>query len=126
MRNWCNGGCPKDRFALSRDGEPGQNYLCRGFERFFNHTGPTFQTMAQLFQKGFAPAQIMETIAELDARRSPDSPVRVEAARNFGFCHGESAAFAVPWVSSVARIDKEVVMASKKPNILILWGDDIG
>ncbi len=34
----CNGGCPKDRFALSRDGDPGQNYLCPGLELFFTHT----------------------------------------------------------------------------------------
>jgi uncharacterized protein len=91
VRNWCNGGCPKDRFALSRDGEPGQNYLCQGFERFFNHTGPTFNTMAQLFQKGFAPAQIMETIAGLDARRPPDSPCTCGSRRLFRDCHGDAA-----------------------------------
>jgi hypothetical protein len=38
---------------------PGQHYLYCDFERFFNLTGPTFSTMAQLFQKGFAPAQFM-------------------------------------------------------------------
>ena len=39
VRHLCNGGCPKDRFVLSRDGEPGQNYLCSGLELFFMHTG---------------------------------------------------------------------------------------
>jgi uncharacterized protein len=89
--NWCNGGCPKDRFALSRDGEPGQNYLCAGLELFFTHTGPTFHRMAQLLQQGRAPADVMAWIASEDAKHGPYRPCPCGSGRKFRFCHGDKA-----------------------------------
>jgi uncharacterized protein len=91
VRNWCNGGCPKDRFALSRDGEPGHNYLCAGLERFFMHTGPTFNVMAQLIRQNHAPAEVMASIAALDAKRGPYRPCPCGSGKKFRFCHGNNA-----------------------------------
>ena len=42
----CNGACPKDRFILTPDGEPGLNYLCAGLKRFFRHAGPHLAKLA--------------------------------------------------------------------------------
>ncbi len=67
VRHWCNGGCPKDRFAASRDGEAGQNYLCPGLELFYTHTAPAFEAMAQLIRRGRYPAELMASIAQADA-----------------------------------------------------------
>lgn len=55
----CNGGCPKHRFAQAPDGEPGLNYLCPSYKRFFAHIEPDMRTMTQLLRSGRAPATIM-------------------------------------------------------------------
>lgn len=91
VRNLCHGGCRKDRFALSRDGEHGQNYLCPSLELFFNHTGPTFHLMAQLLRHNLAPADVMKTIATSDTKRGPYQPCPCGSGKKFRFCHGERA-----------------------------------
>ena len=91
VRPLCNGGCPKDRFALSRDGDPGQNYLCPGLELFFTHTRPAMQAMARLLQQGQAPADVMALIAAEDAKGGPYQPCPCGSGQKARFCHGERA-----------------------------------
>jgi len=55
----CNGGCPKDRFALTEDGEPGLNYLCSGFRRFFSYTQPAIKLVNDLAKRSQSPEAIM-------------------------------------------------------------------
>ncbi|MGO1384526.1 MAG: anaerobic sulfatase maturase [Arachnia sp.] len=57
----CHGGCPKDRFATSVDGEPGHNFLCEGYVRFFTHATPTVERMAHLLRQGNAPSEVMSS-----------------------------------------------------------------
>ena len=81
----CNGGCPKDRFSLSSDGEPGHNYLCQGLELFFRHTHPAMSTMARLLKQDRAPYDIMAMIKAADERGlagRPMVPPSGEHARN--------------------------------------------
>ena len=90
VRHLCNGGCPKDRFALSRDGQPGQNYLCPGLELFFMHTGPAFTRMAQMIQQGHAPSEVMAWVAAEDEKHGPYQPCPCGSGKKFRFCHGKS------------------------------------
>lgn len=91
VKNLCNGGCPKDRFAGSRDGETGQNYLCPGLELFFTHTRSSFNMMAQLLRKGYAPADVMAWTAERDVEWA-NQPCPCGSGQKLKFCHGEKAA----------------------------------
>ncbi len=38
FRAHCNGGCPKDRFDRTPEGETGLNHLCAGLRKFFAHS----------------------------------------------------------------------------------------
>ena len=55
----CNGGCPKDRFAITDNGEPGLNYLCSGLKRFFSYVKPAVSYVTKLSSNGLNNEEIM-------------------------------------------------------------------
>jgi uncharacterized protein len=50
VRALCNGGCPKNRLLRTPEGEPGLNYLCAGYKRFFTHCRPFVSEVAALWR----------------------------------------------------------------------------
>jgi len=64
VRFACHGECPKHRFIRTPSGEPGLNYLCTAYKRFFKHVGPAMNTMGELLRSKRPPAMIMDLIAE--------------------------------------------------------------
>jgi uncharacterized protein len=70
VRYACHGGCPKDRFRDTPDGEPGLNYLCPSYKNFFAHTRPAFTRMAELLRAGRYADEIM---AEYAAQPGPSN-----------------------------------------------------
>jgi uncharacterized protein len=92
----CNGGCPKDRFAVTPDGEPGLNYLCFGYKRFFEYVEEPMRIMARLLQLQRPPAEIMQWYAAADAnwraeasRMGRNDPCPCDSGRKVKHCHGE-------------------------------------
>ena len=68
VRQSCNGECPKHRFATTPDGQPGLNYLCAGYKKFFTHIQPYMRIMADLLNSQRPPAMIMQILAEREGR----------------------------------------------------------
>lgn len=56
----CNGGCPKDRFAQTVDGEPNLNYLCKGYHQYFKHVAPYMDYMKDELLSQRPPANVMK------------------------------------------------------------------
>jgi uncharacterized protein len=51
VKAMCNGGCPKNRFVATPDGETRLNYLCAGYKRFFTHCQPFVSEVAALWRR---------------------------------------------------------------------------
>jgi uncharacterized protein len=88
----CNGGCPKDRFISTPDGEPGLNYLCAGFKRFFGHVDPSMRRMKELIEDGRYADEITAEVLAEDARRGRNDPCPCGSGAKWKRCHGPSAA----------------------------------
>jgi uncharacterized protein len=88
LRFACHGGCPKDRFITTPDGEPGLNYLCAGYKAFFGHVDGPMRLMAGQLRRGGAPAQIMRVYADGDLRRGRNDPCTCGSERKWKRCHG--------------------------------------
>ncbi|MDE3096249.1 MAG: anaerobic sulfatase maturase [Chloroflexota bacterium] len=91
--SFCNGGCPKDRFAATVDGEPGLNYLCTGYRRFFEHAAPYLRRMVELTRLHRPAAAIMAEVREEAAdsgqawRRAPrNAPCPCGSGRKYKHC----------------------------------------
>ncbi len=92
VRFACHGGCPRNRFRQTPDGEDGLNYLCSGYKAFFNHVDHPMRTMSSLLRAGRAPAEVTAVLAAEEAERfagvGRNDPCPCESGSKFKKCHG--------------------------------------
>lgn len=55
----CHGECPKNRFLKDKYGEPGLNFLCKGYQQFFAHVATDMDFMKAELDAGRSPANLM-------------------------------------------------------------------
>ena len=58
----CRGGCPKHRFVVTCQGEPGLHYLCPGYGKFFRHIRKYLRGMTTLLENGLPLSHIMRAV----------------------------------------------------------------
>ncbi len=95
----CNGGCPKQRFIRTPDGEEGLNYLCRGYKMFFEHVDPCMRFMAGEVAHGRPAASVMEWMRQRDAARDAarqkvpgrNDPCSCGSGKKYKRCCGKAA-----------------------------------
>ncbi len=96
VRFVCNGGCPKNRFIQTPNGEDGLNYLCAGYRKFFNHVNEPMGFMANELAARQPPANVMFYMAKLDAdqeaafaKAGRNDPCPCSSGKKYKQCHGK-------------------------------------
>ena len=98
VRFACHGECPRNRFILTPDGEPGLNYLCAGYMAFFKHIDHPMKLMAQLLRSSRYADEVMQMLAAEEtarfeqafARAGRNEPCPCNSGRKFKHCHGQA------------------------------------
>jgi uncharacterized protein len=93
VRFACHGECPKNRFVTTPDGQPGLNYLCAGYKRFFTHIDSAMRFMANELAQESAPANVMEWVRARDRERAAavagrNDPCPCGSGKKFKKCCG--------------------------------------
>ena len=95
MRFASQGECPKNRFTLTPDGDPGLNYLCAGYKHFFHHVDHPMRLMADILRRGGVAPDVKDVLeAEEKARYAHvgrNDPCPCGSGRKFKQCHGTAA-----------------------------------
>jgi serine-type anaerobic sulfatase-maturating enzyme len=87
VRFACHGGCPKDWFTTTPDGEPGLHYLCPSYKAFFGHIRPAMEVMCELLRANRAPSELTSRYAAADSRRGRNDPCPCGSGGKWKHCH---------------------------------------
>jgi uncharacterized protein len=97
VRFACNGGCPRNRFIKTPDGEDGLNYLCAGYKSFFTHVDHPMHLMAALLKQRRFADEVMGILKTEDeelqnalAEADPNQDCPCGSGLKFKACHGRA------------------------------------
>lgn len=97
VRFACNGGCPRNRFIETPDGEQGLNYLCAGYKAFFTHVDKPMRMMADLLRQGRYADEVMTVLAQEEAAARTvyagvgrNDPCPCGSDKKYKQCHGRA------------------------------------
>lgn len=86
----CSGGCLKDRFGHSADGEKGHDWLCTGLLSFFDYAVPLLQEAIRLSSLHMPAAQITERLLKAERMKyqsvGRNDPCPCGSGRKFKSC----------------------------------------